>query len=180
MGLALTMSLVFLGADQSQWTTLSPRRSPSPPAAGDPVSILTRNGSRRRGWNLATFSTCFEPGKTTTGDRARAADVRPPLDPALSAGIDPRMGRLVEDRVVPDRQRRDPQPEQGRSAIHLDTCPPMSQPVWVCLGTPHPIDFVQARVIDPRGAGEVTFMARVEFHTPCPPSFFLAAGFREE
>ena len=69
---------------------------------------------------------------------------------------------------------------KGGALIHLDVCPPMSQPVWVCLGTPHPVDFVQARVIDPKGDGEVTFMARLEFHTPCPPSFFLAAGFREE
>jgi hypothetical protein len=69
---------------------------------------------------------------------------------------------------------------KGGALVHLDLCPPTCQPVWICLGTPHPIDFIQARVLDPKGDGEVTFMARLEFHTPCPPTFFLAAGFRTE
>ena len=69
---------------------------------------------------------------------------------------------------------------KGGALVHLDLCPPTCQPVWVCLGTPNPVEFVQARVLDPKGEGEVTFLARLEFHTPCPPSFFLAAGFRRE
>jgi hypothetical protein len=69
---------------------------------------------------------------------------------------------------------------KGGALVHLDVCPPTCQPVWICLGTPNPVEFVQARILDPKGEGEVTFIARLVFHTPCPPTFFLAAGFRSQ
>ena len=69
---------------------------------------------------------------------------------------------------------------KGGALMQLEARPPSSQPVWLCLGTPYPIDFVQARVLGAEGKTDEPSFARLEFHTPCPPSFFLAAGFREE
>jgi hypothetical protein len=69
---------------------------------------------------------------------------------------------------------------QGGALMNVEAHPPSSQPVWVCLGTPYPVDFVQARVLGSEGKGEDPISARLEFHTPCPPSFFLAAGLRSD
>jgi len=66
---------------------------------------------------------------------------------------------------------------KGGALIYLAERPPTSQPVWLCLGAPHPLEYVQARVLDacPR-LGSAEYRARVDFHTPCPLGFFLAAG----
>jgi hypothetical protein len=70
---------------------------------------------------------------------------------------------------------------KGGALVHLNHKPPTSQPVWICLGAPHPMDYVQARVLDAaRGPADKEFHARLEFHSPCPASFFLAAGHRVE
>jgi hypothetical protein len=69
---------------------------------------------------------------------------------------------------------------KGGALVNLGSRPPTSQPVWICLGNPHPVDHVQARVLDTSGHRDTEFHARLEFHAPCPPSFFLAAGTRVE
>ena len=65
---------------------------------------------------------------------------------------------------------------KGGALVHLGNRPPTSQPVWICLGAPHPVDYVQCRVLDAALKPAGDFLARVEFHAPCPPCFFLAAG----
>jgi hypothetical protein len=69
---------------------------------------------------------------------------------------------------------------KGGALVNLANRPPLSQPVWVCLGSPHPVDHVQARVLDTLPQNEGEFHARLEFHVPCPTSFFVAAGQRVE
>lgn len=64
----------------------------------------------------------------------------------------------------------------GGVLIHLTNRPPTSQPIWICLGAPHPVDYVQGRVLDAALKPAGDFLVRVEFHSPCPPHFFLAAG----
>lgn len=66
----------------------------------------------------------------------------------------------------------------GGALIHMTNRPPTSQPVWICLGAPHPVDYVQCRVLDAALKPAGDFLARVEFRSPCPPRFFLAAGQR--
>ena len=65
---------------------------------------------------------------------------------------------------------------KGGALVHLNNRPPTSQPIWICLGAPHPIDYVQCRVLDVSLKPAGDFLARVDFHSPCPPSFFMAAG----
>lgn len=73
---------------------------------------------------------------------------------------------------------------KGGALVTLGKRPPASQPVWMCLGSPHPVDYVQARVLDASPGIETksqpgdAVIARLEFHSPCPPLFFLAAGQR--
>lgn len=68
---------------------------------------------------------------------------------------------------------------KGGALVEVDDRPPSSQPVWICLGAPHPIEHVQARVLDAtlRPSGDYT--ARLEFYC-APASFFLAAGYESE
>jgi hypothetical protein len=83
---------------------------------------------------------------------------------------------------------------EGGALMKLSQKPPTSQPVWVCLGTPAPVDSVQARVLDSVTAmvpaasadegslltpGSLVYVSRLEFHAPCPATFFAAAGRRE-
>ncbi len=65
---------------------------------------------------------------------------------------------------------------KGGALVRLNNRPPTSQPIWICLGAPHPVDYVQCRVLDASPRLDGDFRARLEFHAPCPPSFFLAAG----
>jgi hypothetical protein len=73
---------------------------------------------------------------------------------------------------------------KGGALVHLLHRPPTSQPVWICIGSPSPLDYVQARVLAtaPETPDERVreFVARLEFHTPAPSSFFVAAGCRAE
>ena len=69
---------------------------------------------------------------------------------------------------------------KGGALVHLNNRPPTSQPVWICLGAPHPVDYAQCRVLDAALKPAGDFLARIEFHSPCPPSFFLAAGCRHD
>lgn len=65
----------------------------------------------------------------------------------------------------------------GGALILLRERPPMGQPVWLCLGTPHPVDHVQARLRDAQPDPTLPVVrARLEFHLPCPAAFFVAAG----
>jgi hypothetical protein len=83
----------------------------------------------------------------------------------------------------------------GGALLRLARRPPSSQPVWICLGTPYPVDYVQARVLEvtpptdldqPRTPEDVesdlspsddpSYESRLEFHEPCPTSFFLTVG----
>jgi hypothetical protein len=64
----------------------------------------------------------------------------------------------------------------GGALVHMHNRPPTSQPIWICLGAPHPVDYVQCRVLDAALKPAGDFLVRVEFHAPCPPRFFLAAG----
>lgn len=65
----------------------------------------------------------------------------------------------------------------GGALVLLDRRPPTSQPVWVCLGDSRPSEYAQARVLEAStGRADGPYHARLEFHTPCPPSFFSAAG----
>jgi len=68
----------------------------------------------------------------------------------------------------------------GGALVQIANRPPTSQPVWICLGAPHPVDYVQCRVLDAALKPAGDFLARVEFHSPCPPRFFLAAGYQVE
>jgi hypothetical protein len=66
---------------------------------------------------------------------------------------------------------------QGGAQILVHSRPPMGQPVWLCLGAPRPIDYVQARVRDAQTEpGRPGVRARLEFHLPCPAGFFIGAG----
>ncbi|MGE3819467.1 MAG: hypothetical protein AB7I30_08530 [Isosphaeraceae bacterium] len=80
---------------------------------------------------------------------------------------------------------------EGGALMRLTQKPPTSQPIWVCLGNPAPVDSVQARVLDavaattpnvPTGRdtilapNSIVYVSRLEFHSPCPGSFFEAAG----
>lgn len=69
---------------------------------------------------------------------------------------------------------------QGGALVHLAGRPPSSQPVWICVGSPHPMDYVQARVLDSSERPSGSFRVRLEFHSPCPTAFFFAAGYRPE
>jgi PilZ domain len=66
---------------------------------------------------------------------------------------------------------------QGGAQVLVRHRPPMGQPVWLCLGAPRPIDYVQARVRDACAEpGRPGVRARLAFHLPCPAAFFIAAG----
>lgn len=77
---------------------------------------------------------------------------------------------------------------KGGALVTLGKRPPSSQPIWICLGAPHPVDYVQARVLDAapgienqaEAELEGAVIARLEFRAPCSPRFFLAAGQRVE
>lgn len=66
---------------------------------------------------------------------------------------------------------------KGGALIYLGERPPTGQPVWICLGAPHPLEYVQCRVLDAcPHPGSLDYRVRVDFHIPCPLGFFLAAG----
>ena len=65
---------------------------------------------------------------------------------------------------------------KGGALVRLVNRPPTSQPIWICLGAPHPVDYVQCRVLDTTLKPDGDHLCRVDFHSPCPPNFFLAAG----
>ena len=68
---------------------------------------------------------------------------------------------------------------KGGALLFLNERPPMGQPIWLCLGAPHPLEYVQARVLDAFSSPESPdYRVRLDFHIPCPLSFFLAAGHR--
>jgi PilZ domain len=66
---------------------------------------------------------------------------------------------------------------QGGAQVLVRNRPPMGQPVWLCLGAPRPIDYVQARLREALAEpGRPGVRARLEFHLPCPTAFFVSAG----
>jgi hypothetical protein len=64
---------------------------------------------------------------------------------------------------------------RGGAFIFLDDEPPADQPVWICLGMPDPVGFVEARVVAVKKSRQGQCAARLEFREPCPYSFFEAA-----
>lgn len=66
----------------------------------------------------------------------------------------------------------------GGALVQIDRRPPTSQPVWMCLGAPHPVHQVLARALEISAATDGGQRVRLRFHTPCPVSFFHAAGRR--
>jgi hypothetical protein len=64
---------------------------------------------------------------------------------------------------------------RGGAFIFLDDEPPHDEPVWICLGMPDPVGFVEARVLGVQKSRQGQCAARLEFRTPCPYGFFEAA-----
>jgi hypothetical protein len=64
---------------------------------------------------------------------------------------------------------------RGGAFIFLDEKPPKDLPVWISMGTPDPIGFVEARVIAVKMSRQGQCAVRLEFLAPCPYSFFEAA-----
>jgi hypothetical protein len=113
----------------------------------------------------------------------------------------------AHDQTVPDDRRRNPRyrPAQthawvgwwkgsrfaialaelvnlskGGALVLLPDRPPSAQPIWLCLRSPGPSDYVQARVLDAAIQPAGDYRARLEFHEPAPLGFFFAAGLRAE
>jgi hypothetical protein len=64
---------------------------------------------------------------------------------------------------------------RGGAFIFLDDRPPADQPVWIALGMPDPVGFVEARVVATQVARQGQCAVRLEFREPCPYGFFEAA-----
>jgi hypothetical protein len=64
---------------------------------------------------------------------------------------------------------------RGGAFIFLDEEPPRDLPVWICLGMPDPVGFVEARVLGIKKSRQGQCAARLEFREPCPYGFFEAA-----
>jgi hypothetical protein len=64
---------------------------------------------------------------------------------------------------------------RGGAFIFLDERPPKDEPVWVCLGMPDPVGFVEARVVAIKTSRQGQCAVRLEFREPCPYGFFEAA-----
>jgi hypothetical protein len=64
---------------------------------------------------------------------------------------------------------------RGGAFVFLDVKPPKDQRVWICLGTPDPIGYVEARVVAIKVSRQGQCAVRLEFCEPCPYGFFEAA-----
>jgi hypothetical protein len=64
---------------------------------------------------------------------------------------------------------------RGGAFIFLDVQPPKNQPVWISLGTPDPVGFVEARVVAVKMSRQGQCAVRLEFREPCPYGFFEVA-----
>jgi hypothetical protein len=64
---------------------------------------------------------------------------------------------------------------RGGAFIFLDEKPPKDEPVWICLGMPDPVGFVEARVVEVTVSRQGQCAARIAFREPCPYGFFEAA-----
>jgi hypothetical protein len=64
---------------------------------------------------------------------------------------------------------------RGGAFIFLDDQPPPDKPVWICLGMPDPVGFVEARVVEVKVSRQGQCAVRIEFREPCPYDFFEAA-----
>jgi hypothetical protein len=64
---------------------------------------------------------------------------------------------------------------RGGAFIFLDDEPPGDQPVWICLGMPDPVGFVESRVVAIKKSRMGQCAVRLEFKEPCPYGFFEAA-----
>jgi hypothetical protein len=64
---------------------------------------------------------------------------------------------------------------RGGAFVFLDDQPPRDQPVWICLGMPDPVGFVEARVVGVKVSRQGQCAVRLEFKAPCPYGFFEAA-----
>lgn len=64
---------------------------------------------------------------------------------------------------------------RGGAFIFLDEPPPKDQAVWICLGMPDPVGFVEARVVAIKTSRQGQCAVRLEFREPCPYGFFEAA-----
>jgi len=64
---------------------------------------------------------------------------------------------------------------RGGAFIFLDEPPPKDESVWICLGMPDPVGFVEARVVAIKTSRQGQCAVRLEFREPCPYGFFEAA-----
>jgi hypothetical protein len=64
---------------------------------------------------------------------------------------------------------------RGGALVFLDERPPRDRPVWICLGMPDPVLYVEAQVVAIEVARLGQCAARLAFHEPCPYAFFEAA-----
>jgi hypothetical protein len=107
------------------------------------------------------------------GDRTAAERRRSPRHVAVEAKVwlgwwRGAEGFLANSAVIIDLSR-------GGAFIFLDIQPPKDQPVWISLGMPDPIGFVEARVVSIKMSRQGQCAVRLEFREPCPYSFFEAA-----
>jgi hypothetical protein len=77
-------------------------------------------------------------------------------------------GFRAESAVIIDLSR-------GGAFIFLDVPPPRDQPVWISLGLPDPVGFVEGRVVATKAMRQGQCAVRLEFRAPCPYGFFEAA-----
>jgi hypothetical protein len=64
---------------------------------------------------------------------------------------------------------------RGGAFVFVDERPPQDEPVWISLGMPDPVGFVESRVVAVKVSRQGQCAVRLEFRAPCPYGFFEAA-----
>jgi hypothetical protein len=64
---------------------------------------------------------------------------------------------------------------RGGARLSLAEPPPTNHRVWLWLGAPKPVDYVQATTLDVKVSPENEYDVRVEFHSACPKLFYQVA-----
>ena len=65
---------------------------------------------------------------------------------------------------------------RGGAMVLLGDSPPVRDAMWICLGTPEPVDCAQATVLEVQKNGEnQSPSVRLAFRAPCSDTFFRAA-----
>jgi hypothetical protein len=63
---------------------------------------------------------------------------------------------------------------RGGALLVLSQRPPRDQPVWLCLGDPHPTEGLRAAVVEVAEASAGSYRIRLAFRDFCPDPFFLS------